>query len=224
MYVPSDSFGGLSPERKASQALQSLFTFISAKIVLAQLEGSGRGALASYNQEQYKALFSHLQEASLSDPHAWLEQLMRKDKALALRLMEVRAAYSKTDFEWDQLQRLSVEALNKSNLQLMREAATASLQATTAATAEVAVTGETAESTLEQEQPVTAVTAQEQQQGQQEVPEQEQQAQPANTAPAAEASSNSAECEDTSKEAAVSDSGTQTPSSNSQELQQQQEQ
>lgn len=27
-------------------------------------------------------LFSHLQEASLSDPHAWLEQLMRKDKAV----------------------------------------------------------------------------------------------------------------------------------------------
>jgi hypothetical protein len=52
------------------------------RIVLAQLEGSGRGALASYNQEQYKALFSHLQEASLSDPHAWLELLMRKDKAL----------------------------------------------------------------------------------------------------------------------------------------------
>lgn len=117
----------------------------------------------------------------------------------ALRLMEVRAAYSKTDFEWDQLQRLSVEALNKSNLQLMREAATASLQATAAATAEVAATRETAESILEQEQPATAVTAQEQQQRQQEAPEQEQQAQPANTAPAAEASSSSAECEDTSK-------------------------
>ncbi|KAF6260113.1 kinase-like domain-containing protein [Scenedesmus sp. NREL 46B-D3] len=83
MYVPSDSFGGISPERKASQALQSLFTFISAKVVLAQLEGSGRGALASYNKEQYQVLFSHLQEASLSDSHAWLEQLMRKDKALA---------------------------------------------------------------------------------------------------------------------------------------------
>jgi hypothetical protein len=49
---------------------------------LAQLEGSGRGALASYNKEQYQVLFSHLQEASLSDSHVWLEQLMRKDKAL----------------------------------------------------------------------------------------------------------------------------------------------
>lgn len=48
----------------------------------------------------------------------------------ALRVMEVRAAYSKEDFEWDQLQRLSVQGINRSNLQLMRKAATASLQAT----------------------------------------------------------------------------------------------
>eukprot|EP00878_Enallax_costatus_P023118 GHUV01024579.1.p1 GENE.GHUV01024579.1~~GHUV01024579.1.p1 ORF type:complete len:252 (+),score=93.28 GHUV01024579.1:100-855(+) len=130
MYVPSDSFGGVSPERKASEALEKLFTFISAKIILAQLEGSGRGALAAYNQEQYTTLFSHLQDVPLGDPDQWLEQLMRKDKALALRVMEVRAAYSKEDFEWDQLQRLSVESIKRSNLQLMRKAATASLQAT----------------------------------------------------------------------------------------------
>jgi hypothetical protein len=55
---------------------------LACRVVLAQLEGSGRGALASYNKEQYQVLFSHLQETSLSDSHAWLEQLMRKDKAL----------------------------------------------------------------------------------------------------------------------------------------------
>lgn len=54
----------------------------------------------------------------------------------ALRLMEVRAAYCKEDFEWDQLQRLSVEGIKRSNLQLMRKAATASLQATELVTAQ----------------------------------------------------------------------------------------
>ena len=39
----SDSFGGRSPERVASDALRTLFTFAAAKIILAQLEGSGRG-------------------------------------------------------------------------------------------------------------------------------------------------------------------------------------
>lgn len=52
------------------------------RVILAQLEGSGRGALAAYNQEQYTTLFSHLQDVPLNDPDQWLEQLMRKDKAL----------------------------------------------------------------------------------------------------------------------------------------------
>lgn len=33
MYVPSDSFGGLSPERKASNALRTLFTFVAVRVV-----------------------------------------------------------------------------------------------------------------------------------------------------------------------------------------------
>eukprot|EP00879_Flechtneria_rotunda_P031595 GHRR01034532.1.p1 GENE.GHRR01034532.1~~GHRR01034532.1.p1 ORF type:complete len:222 (+),score=58.06 GHRR01034532.1:131-796(+) len=130
MYVPSDSFGGISPERKASQALQQLFTFIAAKIVLAQLEGSGRGSLASYNYEQYNILYKQLQDSPLTDAHSWLNQLMQKDRALALRLMVVRDAYCKEDFEWDQLQHLSHNAIKDSNIQLMRQAATASLIAT----------------------------------------------------------------------------------------------
>ena len=50
IHVPSDSFGGLSPERKASEALRRLLTFAACRIILAQLEGSGRGDLASYNR------------------------------------------------------------------------------------------------------------------------------------------------------------------------------
>eukprot|EP00775_Hariotina_reticulata_P009543 gene9543-9707_t len=41
--------------------------------------------------------------------------------------MEVRDAYASSDFEWDQLQRLSIKAIKDSNLALMRKAATASL-------------------------------------------------------------------------------------------------
>lgn len=40
MSVPSESFGGVSPERKASQPLQTFFTFCAAKA-----RGSGDGAL-----------------------------------------------------------------------------------------------------------------------------------------------------------------------------------
>jgi hypothetical protein len=31
MYVPNDSFGGVSPERKAADALRQLFTFVAVR-------------------------------------------------------------------------------------------------------------------------------------------------------------------------------------------------
>jgi hypothetical protein len=48
-------------------------------------------------------------------------------RTTALRVMEVRDAYASSDFEWDQLQQLSIKAIKESNLGLMRKAATASL-------------------------------------------------------------------------------------------------
>lgn len=52
------------------------------RIVLAQLEGSGRGALAAYNQSGYSVLSRQLQEVSLRDPDAWMDDLVRKDKGI----------------------------------------------------------------------------------------------------------------------------------------------
>eukprot|EP00798_Chlamydomonas_sp_ICE-L_P020842 gene20842-27674_t len=47
----------------------------------------------------------------------------------ALRVMEVRAAYCNEDFEFDQLERLSKKGIKDSNIELMRNSATASLSA-----------------------------------------------------------------------------------------------
>lgn len=133
MYVPSDSFGGISPEQKAANHLRALFTFVACKVILAQLEGSGRGALGSYNAAAYQVLSQQLQAggaAAISrDADAWLEGLLDKDPALALRVIEVRDAYCRDNFEWDQLQRLAARDTKEANLRLMRKAAGASLKA-----------------------------------------------------------------------------------------------
>lgn len=50
--------------------------------MLAQLEGSGRGALAAYNKQQYAVLSRQLQEGSLRDPDAWMAELLRQDKGI----------------------------------------------------------------------------------------------------------------------------------------------
>jgi hypothetical protein len=36
MHVPTDAFGGMSPEYKAASALKSLFTMVAVRIVMAQ--------------------------------------------------------------------------------------------------------------------------------------------------------------------------------------------
>lgn len=54
----------------------------ASRVVLAQLEGSGRGALGSYNAKASQALTEHLTDVPLKDADAWLESLMRKDEML----------------------------------------------------------------------------------------------------------------------------------------------
>ncbi|KAI8472289.1 MAG: hypothetical protein J3K34DRAFT_519905 [Monoraphidium minutum] len=139
MYVPSDSFGGVSPEQKAANHLRSLFTFVACKVILAQLEGSGRGALGAYDAEAYTALAGALQGGGAGeisrDPDAFVERLFDTAPALARRVIEVRDAYGRDCFEWDQLQRLALRDTQSANLRLMRKAAAASLKAAPAGAA-----------------------------------------------------------------------------------------
>ena len=51
-------------------------------MILAQLEGSGRGALGSYNEGGYRTLMQQLEEVPMRDGDAWLEALMNKDRML----------------------------------------------------------------------------------------------------------------------------------------------
>ncbi|XP_057975153.1 chaperonin-like RBCX protein 1, chloroplastic isoform X1 [Malania oleifera] len=114
MYVPG--FGEASPEAKAARNLHNFFTYVAVSIVTAQLE--------SYNPEAYEELMEFLSRHSLNDGDKFCANLMRESsrhKNLALRILEVRSAYCKNDFEWDNLKRLAVKMVDESNTRLMRE-------------------------------------------------------------------------------------------------------
>lgn len=132
MYVPSEALGGVSPERRAAGLLVALFTHLAARIVLAQLSGSGRGALGAYSASSYATLEGLLREVKVdpADPDAWLGELMRRDQALAVRVMEVRRAYASSQFEFGSLERLSKKMVGRGNLSVMRDQAARSLRAT----------------------------------------------------------------------------------------------
>ncbi|XP_044462513.1 chaperonin-like RBCX protein 1, chloroplastic isoform X1 [Mangifera indica] len=114
MYVPG--FAGASPEAKAAKNLNNFFNYIAVKIVTAQLE--------SYNREAYEEITEFLGSHSLNDGDKFISELMRESsqhKGLALRILEVRSAYCKNDFEWDNLKRLAIKMVNESNTRLMRD-------------------------------------------------------------------------------------------------------
>ncbi|XP_041023287.1 chaperonin-like RBCX protein 1, chloroplastic isoform X1 [Juglans microcarpa x Juglans regia] len=114
MYVPG--FGEASPEAKAAKNLHNFFTYIAVSIVTAQLQ--------SYNPEAYEELMEFLNSHSLNDGDKFCASLMRESsrhKSLALRILEVRSAYCKNDFEWDNLKRLADKMVNESNTRLMRD-------------------------------------------------------------------------------------------------------
>uniref|UniRef100_A0A9I9CRL7 Chaperonin-like RBCX protein 1, chloroplastic n=1 Tax=Cucumis melo TaxID=3656 RepID=A0A9I9CRL7_CUCME len=144
MYVPG--FGEASPESKAARNLHNFFTYVAVRIVTAQLEVAlqllccncsamlllcGFSLVLilvleeqSYNPEAYLELMEFLDRHSLNDGDKFLASLMRESsrhKSLALRILEVRSAYCKNDFEWDNLKRLAFKMVGESNTRIMRE-------------------------------------------------------------------------------------------------------
>ncbi len=123
MHVPSDSFNGRSPEKQASLMIERLFTFCACKIVLAQLQGDGRGDLGSYGGGQYQTLREFMSENPLGggiDSRDWIQRLLQTDRALGLRIIETRYAYASRDFEWDQMQRVALEGMDAGNIETLR--------------------------------------------------------------------------------------------------------
>lgn len=115
-YYYFTGFGEASPEAKAATHLHNFFTFLAVKIVLAQLQ--------SYNHEAYEDLMEFISRNSPNDGDKFCANLMRESQrhqTLALRILEVRSAYCKRDFEWDNLKRLALEMVDESNTGLMRD-------------------------------------------------------------------------------------------------------
>ncbi|CAI0625940.1 unnamed protein product [Linum tenue] len=107
---------GESPESKAAKYLVSFFTYVALEIVSAQLR--------AYNREAHAELMEFLDSHPLKDGDEFCAALMRQSsrhKGLALRIIEVRSAYCKMDFEWDNLHRLALKKVSDSNTRLMRD-------------------------------------------------------------------------------------------------------
>ena len=121
MHVPTDAFGGMSPECKAASALKTLFTMVAVRIVLAQEEGydneGGGGTPTSI------ALGKFLEENPLRDGNEWLQKMLECEQTelrlIALRLIEVRRAYAESQFDFNEVRNTARLEIEKDNDKLM---------------------------------------------------------------------------------------------------------
>ena len=124
MHVPTDAFGGMSPEHKAASALKNLFTMVAVRVVLKQeldvVAEKGDGAVMT---DTHRELSEYLRNNPLRDGNVWLEQLMRHPehnmRRTALRVLAIRKTYTATQFDFDSMRVLAVSELKKENDLLM---------------------------------------------------------------------------------------------------------
>lgn len=135
MFVPAGAFSGTSPERRASEMMNAMLTYVSAWIVIAQLENvAPRRSVASDEDagpdgegeakrvvDQHAFLLDYLEANPCRDGDAWIAGLVRESPTLAERIMAVRTAYAEVDFEWHNVKRLTLESVRAGNERAMRE-------------------------------------------------------------------------------------------------------
>lgn len=134
MFVPAGAFGGISPERRASELMSAMLTYVSAWIVIAQLENvaprrsvAGEDAGDDGEGEARRVTTSHdflldyLEANPVRDGEQWLIALTRANPTLAERIMAVRRAYAEEDFEWHNVAKLTSESIAAGNERAMRE-------------------------------------------------------------------------------------------------------
>jgi hypothetical protein len=122
MHVPTDAFGGMSPEFKAASALKTLFTMVAVRIVLAQ-EEEGYDNEGGGGTPTSIALGKFLEENPLRDGNEWLQKMLECEQTelrlIALRLIEVRRAYAESQFDFNEVRSTARLEIEKDNDKLM---------------------------------------------------------------------------------------------------------
>ena len=122
MHVPTDAFGGMSPEFKAASALKTLFTMVAVRIVLAQ-EEEGYDNEGGGGTPTSIALGKFLEENPLRDGNEWLQKMLECEQTelrlIALRLIEVRRAYAESQFDFNEVRNTARLEIEKDNDKLM---------------------------------------------------------------------------------------------------------
>ncbi|KAK3235885.1 hypothetical protein CYMTET_53945 [Cymbomonas tetramitiformis] len=128
MFVPTDSFGGMTPEEKAADALKKLFTFVAIRTVLNEEEEREK---EPDDFDLSTELKSFVDENPMIRSDEWLSKLLRHSafemRASASRILELREEFAEEDFKWERVQDDVLQSMKKDNGELMKNYMIASM-------------------------------------------------------------------------------------------------
>jgi hypothetical protein len=114
-----DVLGGESPEDRAAGALRTLCTFVALRVVMEQMRGT------RHQSPVHNKIVDYLAEHPLKNGEAWLAGLMRHEETemrlAALRVLETRAKYVESTFDWGTLREAVVGGVELENANLRRD-------------------------------------------------------------------------------------------------------
>ena len=134
LYVPGDALGGESPELKAAQTLRRLFTYVAIRVVQSHIEGAGNdggfapqvtGRDGRVMCPDYDDLRNAMEGIPLGDGDEWLDEFMKINSTVALRIITARETYAK-QFDYGLAKKYAEELVEKGNAQLMKRHASRS--------------------------------------------------------------------------------------------------
>lgn len=115
MSVP-DVFPGFTPEEKAASALLTLFTMVALKIVMAQWVGS------RHRSPMYNKMVAYVEENPVNGT-TFLSEMMRHEeldfRLAAVRIVEVRQAYAKSAFDWEDMRIVALAGVEKDSREML---------------------------------------------------------------------------------------------------------
>lgn len=120
MYVPTDSFGGLSPEKVAANVLKKVSTFASLEIIRIREEANAEEA----ETPAHEVLDAFMQKFPYKPSDDWTNQLTSSGgdlKLAALKLLQTREEFAQDAFDWNLVKSLTIESLKEEDAELMEE-------------------------------------------------------------------------------------------------------
>jgi len=125
MYVPTDGFGGMSPEHVVSNVVKKVCIHASVKVVTKLEEVQKIEPPQGGDPTMTDTLSIFLAEKPVGNTDDWLRDIMQRNERpldmATTKLLSVREQFAEENFNWTLMEQLALSQLQEESSKLMSE-------------------------------------------------------------------------------------------------------